>query len=168
MLFKVKELMVIKCLGVTGPHVVIIDTSNWHVRMTKENKASRPYTTRHLSDTGSIVEFPLPVEKKIETFPEQVWNCSGPKGIKRIRATACGNQNLYQCSVKGKDLPHTGKHDTNVRELAARMEVHYSMGSLRLAQIENLGKKKVAARLELLLRQVEIRSLERSITWDER
>ncbi|KFD68953.1 hypothetical protein M514_06705, partial [Trichuris suis] len=95
MLFKVKELMVIKCLGVTGPHVVIIDTSNWHVRMTKENKASRPYTTRHLSDTGSIVEFPLPVEKKIETFPEQVWNCSGPKGIKRIRATACGNQNLY-------------------------------------------------------------------------
>ncbi|KFD52443.1 hypothetical protein M513_06640 [Trichuris suis] len=28
MLFKVKELMVVKCLGVTGPHVVIIDTSN--------------------------------------------------------------------------------------------------------------------------------------------
>ncbi|KFD71549.1 hypothetical protein M514_16069 [Trichuris suis] len=60
--------------------------------------------------------------------------------------------------------------DTNVRELAARMEVHYSMGSCHFAGIgkskilaqliphelaENLGNKRVAARLDLLLRQVE-------------
>ncbi|KFD48686.1 hypothetical protein M514_10397 [Trichuris suis] len=32
---KIQELMVIKCLDVIGPHVVIIDTSNWHMRRTK-------------------------------------------------------------------------------------------------------------------------------------
>ncbi|KFD59674.1 hypothetical protein M514_28145, partial [Trichuris suis] len=35
MLFKVKELMVIKCLDISGPQVVIIDTSDWHKRRTK-------------------------------------------------------------------------------------------------------------------------------------
>ncbi|KFD54346.1 hypothetical protein M513_04689 [Trichuris suis] len=39
-LFKLRELMVIKCLDVTGPQVVIIDTSNWHMRRTKENITS--------------------------------------------------------------------------------------------------------------------------------
>ncbi|KFD55016.1 hypothetical protein M513_04198, partial [Trichuris suis] len=62
--FKLRELMVIMCLDVTGPQVVTIDTSDWH-------------------------------------------------------------------------------HDTNVRELAARLEVHYSTGSQQFAQIERWKDKNV-------------------------
>ncbi|KFD55908.1 hypothetical protein M513_03347 [Trichuris suis] len=73
-------------------------------------------------------------------------------------------------SLKSNVLKETIElqHDTNVRELAASSAVHYSTGSWHFPQIENPRKKRIAARLELLLREVEIRSLERSITWDER
>ncbi|KFD44939.1 hypothetical protein M514_14184 [Trichuris suis] len=71
---------------------------------------------------------------------------------------------------KSKLLTETvkGEPDTNARELAERLQLHYSTGSRYFAQIENLRKKKVFARLDLLLHQMERPSLERTITWDEK
>ncbi|KFD59376.1 hypothetical protein M514_28445 [Trichuris suis] len=51
--FKLRELMVIMCLDVTGPQVVTIDTSDWHRRRWKlsTNKSGIVQDEKGLQET---------------------------------------------------------------------------------------------------------------------
>ncbi|KFD61383.1 hypothetical protein M514_11743 [Trichuris suis] len=91
----------------------------------------------------------------------------------------------WRSSLENELLRETVEDEPNinVRELAARLEIHYSAVCRHLAQIdkskklrtlipheltETLRKKRVAACLDLLLRQAERPFLDRIITCDEK
>ncbi|KFD49328.1 hypothetical protein M513_09775 [Trichuris suis] len=109
--FKPTELMVIKCLDVTCPQVVTIDTSNSHMRRrTKENITSPHYTTHHLYHKRGSVDFTLPAEDKMETFHQQ----GNSRASARYRCTSMNSEDrgalLYEqlvlCSNRKKKLPY--------------------------------------------------------------
>ncbi|KFD44745.1 hypothetical protein M513_14378, partial [Trichuris suis] len=72
-------------------------------------------------------------------------------------------------SLKTKVLRETVQvqHTSDVHELVPTLEKYDSRGSRHFAQIETTRKKRVAACLDLVLRQEERPLLDRIITGDE-